>query len=223
MNTDFAFIATPAKCRLLLALQQYKNMDFALPPEIIEIAKKDLLVDIDGIDIEHQQALQFLSDVGKRATIVKNKLNKNLLTMDVIFLIHAAQMLGHKDFIVFAQNEIKCQTLLKQNHIGATVFNPMNFFLNDQFQENMVKYENHLVIVYLDDTLLETRSDIEPFFRHFEKIWVMLETYGHMTIKNMATTSMKIVFNNSPVPTLYNGMLELNKEICYFPKLKFPA
>lgn len=223
MNTDFAFISSPAKCRLLLSLRQYGTMRMDFPKEISEIAKQDILPEIFK-DIEKQQTYQFLADIGNRAAIVKHAQDRSIEDIQIGFMLQAARYLGHTDIVLFSKDKEKCRALMRNIGIVVPLLDPIQFFLNDNFDEEMIKYENHLAIFDMHDNMLDPSSFLKPIFYHFKKIWAFVEWYGETKLgilKTHLSNNSKDAYDTIRNPTIYNGMLELGCSICYYPKLKF--
>lgn len=244
MNVDFAFMATPAKCRLLLSLQQYSECTMDLPKEIHDIAQQDLLQfeveEPNEFEIEEQQVCQFLADMGNRAAIIDLDIPR-LKNVSFLTMIKAAKMAGHEKIMVFSMRPYLVSALFRENNIKIEVLS-QNFFLDtkEDFTEKMQSCEDYLVLYYMNDVSQEPDSLLRAISHHFKKIWVYInETETRATMKGEVISphhqneityfgDLKQILVNVQKdndyeinPAIYMGILDIPGKICYYPKLKF--
>jgi hypothetical protein len=167
MNIDFGFVTTPAKARLLCSLKQYPELKIELNQDIIDMAKINISKKYDD---KKADLYQFLCDVGNRCGVAK-RINSN--SFDLSFMIETAYDNNHK-VILMSTHKDKANALVNKFK-GLIYLHPVSFFLDINFATKMKEYEDHLVILDLDDSELDESSFKRAVYYHFKKIWAFVE------------------------------------------------
>lgn len=231
MLVDYAFVATPAKARLLLSLQQYENNIFgvrlSLDKQITELAKQNLYKN-DSLSVEQKQAYQFLYDMGDRAAILKNMIDSSFYLSD---MINAAISYGHNNIIIFSKSVTKAQAAARNFKCNIEIFEPFSFISKNNFQELVKQYRDYLIIYDYDHNGAGGFL-IKSIFRHFEKIWIYAELQENWNFSSISEICKTIPKNH--IKSDFNYAIDLqNNLLCYgilllnsdrhkyYPKLEF--
>lgn len=222
MQIDFAFNATPAKCRLLISLTQYDTMHLEISDDIRNMAKLNML-EPKSDNIEEEQTRQFLSDMRNRCAVLNTTTNKATSNINLEFICKAAKEFGHDDIILFAKNRPKAYGVFRNLDFPVVHCDPIKFFLDENFTKNMIVHENHLAIFDMDEATLDPSGFTKSVFMHFKKIWAFVENYQKDSYPGSLIKYLNL--NKTDVldtyPDIANGILELGRDdSAYYPKLK---